>query len=65
MMPLPPSNPPITRTHVVGPYTVVKGKLDIQDYREAYVIGPIGGRQAPIASFWSFAEALIWAKANS
>lgn len=47
-----------------GRYTAVRGKLSKDDARVAYVTMPVGinGRIAPIASFWSFDEAVRWAR---
>ena len=48
---------------VFGEYTAVRGKLDREDSRSAYVIGPCSdGTLRPIASFWNYEEAVQRAK---
>ena len=43
-------------------YTAVRGKLNQDDAREAYVTGPCDdGSVRPIASFYRFEEAVLWA----
>lgn len=46
-----------------GKYTAIRGKLAPDDARAAYVTGPtLSGRIAPLASYWSFEEAVAGAK---
>ena len=46
-----------------GEYTAVRGKLNREDSRGAYVIGPCAdGTLRPIASFWTYTEAVQRAK---
>lgn len=48
---------------VFGQWTAVRGKLARDDAREAYVTGPAAdGMIRPLASFWSFQEAVRYAK---
>jgi hypothetical protein len=51
------------RRFTMGDYTAIEGKLDADDARRAYVIGPVsGGRRAPIASFWFYEEAMRYVR---
>jgi hypothetical protein len=53
----------VSRREVFGQYIAVEGKLSTSDSRKAYVLGPTTtGVIRPIASCWSFAEAVIWAR---
>lgn len=49
----------------IGKYTIVAGKLSRDDSRNAYALTDVNGRQAPVASFWSFSEGVRWAKART
>jgi hypothetical protein len=48
--------------HNVPKYTAVNAPLGMSDSRKAHVTGPdLNGRIRPVASFWSYAEAVSWA----
>lgn len=60
--PAEPAEPAAAPAAPTGPYTAHKGKLDRDDSRAAYVTGPcLNGRIAPVASFWTLADAERWA----
>ena len=47
-------------------YTAVNASLGVGDSRKAHVTGPdLNGRICPVASFWTFEEAVAWAKARN
>lgn len=53
----------MSETQSFGRYTAVRGKLAVDDARAAYVTGPTKeGRIAPLASFWSYEEAVRGAR---
>lgn len=55
-----------SRRETFGRYTAIEGKLSTEDARAAYVTGPAGdGVIRPIASFWSYAEAVAFARKRS
>lgn len=49
-------------TNQFGDYIAVNAKLDMHDSREAYVTKTCAdGHRRPIASFWTYSEATIYA----
>ena len=48
--------------HNVPKYTAINEPLNMSDNCKAHVTGPdINGRVCPVASFWSYEEAVAWA----